>query len=260
MTRPGRRNAVDGFDLAVGGSGGRDAPALSPPCPGRRRASRRRAGWKSLRERHSRSTDAVAQAHMRRIFAQRASRSDSFAKRFIPNPALLQLRLTQTGKSWRLGQYLMASAGLAVAMIAPAPLPGPADPAGDHRRPADRRRLAAHRRVEADRAADQAVQLQIPGRDRADGARPALGPADLRDDADRRRGNPRSGRHRIPHGLRQDEDRPDDGRGAAGHRGAARHAGIPVLRDQPRHPARDRRQPRRDPVEPRRRAAQARRR
>jgi tight adherence protein B len=71
-----------------------------------------------LRERHSRSSDAVAQAQMRKIFAQRASKSDSFAKRFIPNPALLQLRLTQTGKNWRLGQYVMVSVGLAVGMVA----------------------------------------------------------------------------------------------------------------------------------------------
>jgi tight adherence protein B len=71
----------------------------------------------SLRERHSRSSDAVAQAQMRKIFAQRASKSDSFAKRFIPNPALLQLRLTQTGKNWRLGQYVIFSVGLAAVMV-----------------------------------------------------------------------------------------------------------------------------------------------
>ena len=71
-----------------------------------------------VRERHSRSSETVAQAQMRKIFAQRASKSDSFAKRFIPNPALLQLRLTQTGKNWRLGQYVMVSVGLAVAMVA----------------------------------------------------------------------------------------------------------------------------------------------
>ena len=87
--------------------------ALSGPATSK--AGSRRL--ESVRERHSRSSETVAQAHMRRIFAQRASRSDSFAKRFIPNPALLQLRLTQTGKRWRLGQYLMTSAGLAVAMI-----------------------------------------------------------------------------------------------------------------------------------------------
>jgi len=87
--------------------------ALSGPATSK--ATSRRL--ETLRERHSRSSETVAQAHMRRIFAQRASRSDSFAKRFIPNPALLQLRLTQTGKRWRLGQYLMTSAGLAVVMI-----------------------------------------------------------------------------------------------------------------------------------------------
>ena len=71
-----------------------------------------------VRERHSRSSEAVTQAQMRKIFAQRASRSESFAKRFIPNPVLLQLRLSQTGKSWQLGHYVIASVGLAVAMVA----------------------------------------------------------------------------------------------------------------------------------------------
>src|SRR4051812_3197115 len=69
-----------------------------------------------LRERHSRSTDIAAAAQLKRIFAQRQNRGDSVAKRFIPNPALLQLRLTQTGKSWTLAQYMMASAGLAIAV------------------------------------------------------------------------------------------------------------------------------------------------
>ncbi len=88
--------------------------ATSGPATGKL-VSRRLDG---VRERHSRSSETVAQAQMRKIFAQRASKSDSFAKRFIPNPALLQLRLTQTGKTWRLGQYVMVSVGLAVAMVA----------------------------------------------------------------------------------------------------------------------------------------------
>ena len=70
--------------------------------------------------------------------------------------------------------------------------------------------------------------------------------------------NPRPGRDRVPHGLRQDEDRPDDGSGASGNRRPPRHRRVPVLRHHAGDPARDRRQPRRDPVEPRRRAAQAR--
>jgi len=72
----------------------------------------------SLRERHSRSTEAVAQAQLKRIFAQRQNRGDSFAKRFIPNPALLQLRLSQTGRPWSLAHYVLASVGLAAAVVA----------------------------------------------------------------------------------------------------------------------------------------------
>ena len=71
-----------------------------------------------LRERHSRSSDVAAQAQLKRIFAQRQNKGDSFAKRFIPNPALLQLRLTQTGRSWTLAQYVMVSAGLATIAVA----------------------------------------------------------------------------------------------------------------------------------------------
>ena len=71
-----------------------------------------------LRERHSRSPDISAQAQFKRIFAARHNKGDSFAKRFIPNPALLQLRLTQTGRTWTLAQYLLASIALAVIVVA----------------------------------------------------------------------------------------------------------------------------------------------
>jgi tight adherence protein B len=71
-----------------------------------------------MRERHSRSSDAVAQAQLRKIFSQRQNKGDGLAKRFIPNPALLQLRLSQTGRSWTLAHYVMVSLGLAALMIA----------------------------------------------------------------------------------------------------------------------------------------------
>ena len=86
--------------------------AFAGPSAGKQ-VSRR---LEELRERHSRSTDVAAQAQLKRIFAQRQNKGDSFAKRFIPNPALLQLRLTQTGRSWTLAQYLMVSAGIALAL------------------------------------------------------------------------------------------------------------------------------------------------
>ena len=70
----------------------------------------------SLRERHSKSTDVAAQAQLKRILANRETRMDGLAQRFLPNPALLRERIERTGKSWSLGQYLIASVGLAVAL------------------------------------------------------------------------------------------------------------------------------------------------
>ena len=67
--------------------------AFSGPSAGKQLTRR----LEELRERHSRSTDIAAQAQLKRIFAQRQNRGDSVAKRFIPKPALLQLRLSQTG-------------------------------------------------------------------------------------------------------------------------------------------------------------------
>ena len=84
--------------------------AFSGPSAGKQLTRR----LEDLRERHSRSSDVAAQAQLKRIFAQRQNRGDSFAKRFIPKPALLQLRLNQTGYNWTLAQYLLASAGLTV--------------------------------------------------------------------------------------------------------------------------------------------------
>ncbi len=65
-----------------------------------------------VRERHSKSTEVAAQAQLRRILAGRDTRMDGFAKRFIPNPALLRLRLEKTGRNWTVGQYFLVSAGV----------------------------------------------------------------------------------------------------------------------------------------------------
>ena len=66
----------------------------------------------SLRERHSKSAEVATQAQLKRIIAGRQNRMDGFAQRFIPNPALLRLRLEKTGRNWTVGQYFLASAGL----------------------------------------------------------------------------------------------------------------------------------------------------
>jgi tight adherence protein B len=82
--------------------------ALSGPSASKAQGRR----LESVRERHSKSTEIAAQAQLKRILAGRQTRIDGFAKRFIPNPALLGRRLEQTGKTWSVGQYFMVSAGI----------------------------------------------------------------------------------------------------------------------------------------------------
>jgi tight adherence protein B len=86
--------------------------ALSGPSAGKATARR----LENLKDRHSTSTASMAQAQMRRILAQRDTKMDTLAGRLIPNPALLRLRLSRTGKSWTLGQYAMVSGGLLVSV------------------------------------------------------------------------------------------------------------------------------------------------
>ena len=71
----------------------------------------------SLRERHSKSLEIAAQAQMKRILQKRhQTKIDGFAQRLIPNPALLRQRLQQTGRSWTLAQYGLASLGIILVM------------------------------------------------------------------------------------------------------------------------------------------------
>ena len=72
----------------------------------------------AVRERHSRSTETVAQLQLKRIFAQRQNRMDGLAQQLIPNPALLRRRLERTGKSWTLAQYAIFSLALGAAAFA----------------------------------------------------------------------------------------------------------------------------------------------
>ena len=67
-----------------------------------------------VKERHSRSSEVMAQAQLKRILATRQTKMDGLAQSLIPNPALLTKRLQQTGKSITLTQYGLASIGLAV--------------------------------------------------------------------------------------------------------------------------------------------------
>jgi tight adherence protein B len=78
--------------------------------PSATKASARR--MVAARDRHSGVGPGAIDAQVRKIAAARATRMDLAVTRFLPNPAQLQKRLAMTGKSWNVGQYGMASAGL----------------------------------------------------------------------------------------------------------------------------------------------------
>jgi tight adherence protein B len=68
----------------------------------------------TLRERHSTAPRAAMEAQFRRITGRSATKMDVAAGRFLPNVAQLKKRLAMTGKHWSVGQYGMATVGIAV--------------------------------------------------------------------------------------------------------------------------------------------------
>ena len=68
----------------------------------------------AVRERHAGSTAVAVDAQLRRITANRTTRMDRAAGRFLPNVAQLQKRLAMTGKGWSVGGYGLWTGGLIV--------------------------------------------------------------------------------------------------------------------------------------------------
>ena len=90
--------------------------ALSGPSA--QRASARRLT--SLRDRHLVSTTGAnaMEAQLRRISTTQASGFELTFARLLPNQEQLEKRLAMTGKSWTLGQYGLATLGIALAVFA----------------------------------------------------------------------------------------------------------------------------------------------
>lgn len=83
--------------------------ALSGPSP--RKSLKRR--MELVKERHADGVLAAnAQAQIRKLMAERASRVEGIFSTLIPRPALMRQRLEQTGTPITLGKYAMASLGL----------------------------------------------------------------------------------------------------------------------------------------------------
>jgi tight adherence protein B len=64
-----------------------------------------------VKERHGDVIAGNAQAQIRKLMAQRASRIEGYASSLIPKPALLRKRLEMTGKNIALGRYAMICLG-----------------------------------------------------------------------------------------------------------------------------------------------------
>ncbi len=87
--------------------------AFAGPSGGR--AKSRRLG--ALRDRHG-DAIMVANAHMRGISNARDTKMDLAFGRILPNPVQLAKRLAMTGKDWTVGQYGVATAGIALVVAA----------------------------------------------------------------------------------------------------------------------------------------------
>jgi tight adherence protein B len=69
-----------------------------------------------VKERHGDMIAGNAQAQIRKLFAERTSKLESYASTLIPKPALLRQRLEQTGKEISLGKYAMICLGVMAAI------------------------------------------------------------------------------------------------------------------------------------------------
>ncbi len=87
--------------------------AFAGPSTGRTQSRRIAA----LRDRHGDAL-VVAEAQMRRISMNRDTKMDLAFGRILPNPVQLAKRLAMTGKDWTVGQYGMATAGIALVVAA----------------------------------------------------------------------------------------------------------------------------------------------
>ncbi len=80
--------------------------------PGANKAQSRRLD--SLKSRHTTTASAAVEAQLRKIGHRKDNKIDGIAGRFLPKPALIRLRLSRTGKSWTLGNYMLVTLGIVV--------------------------------------------------------------------------------------------------------------------------------------------------
>jgi tight adherence protein B len=95
--------------LIIGGVGALSLAFLGMRGPSASKNLKRRV--ELIKERHGDVIAGNAQAQIRKLFAERASKFESYASTLIPKPALLRKRLEMTGKDITLGKYAMICLG-----------------------------------------------------------------------------------------------------------------------------------------------------
>jgi tight adherence protein B len=98
------------YVLLIGGLGALGLAFIAMRGPSPAKSLKRRV--ELIKERHGDSIAGNAQAQIRKLFAERTSKWESYASTLIPKPALLRKRLEMTGKDISLGKYAMISLGI----------------------------------------------------------------------------------------------------------------------------------------------------
>src|SRR3954470_21511084 len=96
--------------LLIGGGGVLAMAYMALRGPSASKALKRR--MELVKERHGDVIAGNAQAQIRKLMAERASKIEGFATTLIPKPALLRKRLEMTGKEISLAKYAIICLGL----------------------------------------------------------------------------------------------------------------------------------------------------
>src|SRR5437868_4592064 len=96
--------------LIIGGGGALGLAFMAMRGPSAAQNVKRRI--ELIKERHGDAIAGGAQAQIRKLFAERATKFESYASTLIPKPALLRKRLEMTGKEITLGRYAMICLGV----------------------------------------------------------------------------------------------------------------------------------------------------
>src|SRR5206468_3030179 len=97
--------------LIIGAGGGLSLAFMALRGPSASKNLKRRV--ELIKERHGDAITGGAQAQIRKLFAERATKFEGYASTLIPKPALLRKRLEQTGKEISLGKYAIVCMGIA---------------------------------------------------------------------------------------------------------------------------------------------------